>query len=199
MQQEAFRIQKDMYNIIQDALLLDLDEYEIKKILRDAQMPNSKIRKLLNGEFVPANYSEARFKKKVKILEKQASQMTKDDKDLKFYLDEDYAYPRDLLKDIKYEWKNRSLITEPKEEKPGLIKKGIKKVWSHVNPLKGFQDFGSVMSIGDQSKIQTPPLQQTPTPVVNQAQMTQKDPQTNLTRTETALLSPTEKVIAGRT
>ena len=27
----------------------------------------------------------------------------------------------------------------------------------------------------------------------------QKDPQTNLTRTETALLSPTEKVIAGRT
>ena len=46
---------------------------------------------------------------------------------------------------------------------------------------------------------QTPPLQPTPTPVVNQAQMAQKDPQTNLTRTETALLSPTEKVIAGRT
>ena len=200
MQQEAFRIQKDMYNIIQDALLLDLDEYEIKKILRDAQMPNSKIRKLLNGEFVPANYSEARFKKKVKILEKQASQMTKDDKDLKFYLDEDYAYPRDLLKDIKYEWKNRSLITEPKEEKPGLIKKGIKKVWSHVNPLKGFQDFGSVMSIGDQSKIQTPPLGNTPQPVVNNMQMASaKDPITNLTETEEAVLSPTEKVIAGRT
>ena len=36
-------------------------------------------------------------------------------------------------------------------------------------------------------------------PVINQAQMAQKDPQTNLTRTETALLSPTEKVIAGRT
>jgi hypothetical protein len=29
--------------------------------------------------------------------------------------------------------------------------------------------------------------------------MQQKDPITNLTRTETALLSPTEKVIAGRT
>ena len=48
-------------------------------------------------------------------------------------------------------------------------------------------------------QTQTPPLQPTPTPVVNQAQMAQKDPQTNLTRTETALLSPTEKVIAGRT
>ena len=48
-------------------------------------------------------------------------------------------------------------------------------------------------------KIQTPPLAQTPMPVVNQTQMAQKDPITNLTRTETALLSPTEKVIAGRT
>ena len=48
-------------------------------------------------------------------------------------------------------------------------------------------------------KVQTPPLLQTPMPVVNQAQMAQKDPITNLTRTETALLSPTEKVIAGRT
>ena len=48
-------------------------------------------------------------------------------------------------------------------------------------------------------QFQTPPLAQTPMPVVNQAQMAQKDPQTNLTRTETALLSPTEKVIAART
>ena len=47
--------------------------------------------------------------------------------------------------------------------------------------------------------LQTPLLGNTPMPVVNQAQMTPKDPQTNLTRTETALLSPTEKVIAGRT
>jgi hypothetical protein len=48
-------------------------------------------------------------------------------------------------------------------------------------------------------KVQTPPLGNTPMPVVNQAQMVQKDPITNLTRTQTALLSPTEKVIAGRT
>jgi hypothetical protein len=43
-------------------------------------------------------------------------------------------------------------------------------------------------------------LPDTPQPVVNNAQMTQNvDPITNLTSTETALLSPTEKVIAGRT
>ncbi len=37
----------------------------------------------MNGEFVPANYSKARFKKKVKILEDQAARMTKGDPDFK--------------------------------------------------------------------------------------------------------------------
>ena len=46
----------------------------------------------------------------------------------------------------------------------------------------------------------TVPLQPTPMPVVNQAQMASaKNQQTNLTRSEEALLSPTEKVIAART
>ena len=48
-------------------------------------------------------------------------------------------------------------------------------------------------------ETQAPPLGNTPQPVVKQAQMAQKNPITNLTQTETALLSPTEKVIAGRT
>ena len=43
------------------------------------------------------------------------------------------------------------------------------------------------------------PLPPTPQPNLMANNMQQKDPITNLTRTETALLSPTEKVIAGRT
>jgi hypothetical protein len=55
-------------------------------------------------------------------------------------------------------------------------------------------------AIGDQSSIQTPPLGNLPMPVVNNAAMTMaKNPQTNLTQTEEALLSPAEKIIAGRT
>ena len=55
-------------------------------------------------------------------------------------------------------------------------------------------------TIDDQSSIQTPPLGDTPMPVVNNVQMASaKDSQTNLTGTEEALLSPTEKVIAART
>ena len=49
----------------------------------------------------------------------------------------------------------------------------------------------------DQSKA--PPLNNTPMPVQMASNMQQKNPQTNLTRNEEALLSPTEKVIASRT
>jgi len=47
-------------------------------------------------------------------------------------------------------------------------------------------------------KMQTPPLPNTPMPAKMAQNNQQKDPQTNLTRTQTALLSPTEKVIAGK-
>ena len=48
------------------------------------------------------------------------------------------------------------------------------------------------------SKPQTPPLNDTPMPIKIASNTQQKDPNTNLTRTETALLSPTEQVIASR-
>ena len=46
-------------------------------------------------------------------------------------------------------------------------------------------------------EIKTPPLPNTPQPKVRTAQ--QINPTTNLTRTEQALLSPEEQVIASRT
>jgi len=48
------------------------------------------------------------------------------------------------------------------------------------------------------ANIQTPPLPNTPQPIVRPVQAN-VDPNTNLTRTETALLSPEEQVIASRT
>jgi hypothetical protein len=66
------------------------------------------------------------------------------------------------------------------------IKEGIKNI---INPLS------NVMG-----KIETPPLPGTPTPDKKLvASMPQTDLRTGLTRTETALLSPDEQVIARRT
>ncbi len=48
-------------------------------------------------------------------------------------------------------------------------------------------------------KIETPPLPPQPQPVVDIRPRTQQiNPQTNLTRTQEALLSPMEKVIASK-
>ena len=202
MQQEAFRIQQEMYNIIQDASTLDLDRRDIKKILGDAQVSDTLLRNLLRGTFTPANYSEPRFKKKIKILREQAARMTKNDPDLKYYLDESYAYPKGELKDIKYNWKNRSLIAEQKEKEPSWVDRTTEfmkeQVIDRFNPLKGFENIENILSIGQQSKVNTPPLPGTPMPNKNLlAQSPQKI--NGLTRSEQALLSPEEKVIAART
>ena len=50
-----------------------------------------------------------------------------------------------------------------------------------------------------QANIQTPPLGNTPMPKINNQMAQNIDPQTGLTRTESALLSPTEQIIARRT
>ena len=80
-----------------------------------------------------------------------------------------------------------------KEE--GFIQRNIKKI---PEVIKDLIIPGSPKS-GLQSKIQTPPLGDTPMPMKMVASATLKNPQTNLTRNEEALLSPTEKVIASRT
>ena len=76
----------------------------------------------------------------------------------------------------------------PIHEDTGIIKKGIEKIKKLVNPLAGLTS----------QKPQAPPLPQTPMPNVAVAAM-QKNPQTGLTRTETALLSPSEQEIARKT
>ena len=78
----------------------------------------------------------------------------------------------------------------------------VSKQWNSIMmglKLQGKNLINKVLPGDPMSKIQTPPLDKTPMPVrtVSNHPM-KKDPQTNLTRTETALLSPTEKVIAGR-
>jgi len=73
-------------------------------------------------------------------------------------------------------------------EKPGILKKGYDKIKKYINPLAGLTS----------QKPQVPPLPNTPMPNVATAAL-QKSPQTGLTRSETALLSPSEQEIARRT
>jgi len=110
----------------------------------------------------------------------------------------------------KVDDKGRLMLDENKNpiREEGFIKKNIKKIpggsfikENIFDPFKNLIVPGSPEAVpsGLQSKIKTPPLGNTPMPVQMASNTQQKNPQTNLTRNEEALLSPTEKVIASRT
>ena len=95
--------------------------------------------------------------------------------------------------------KDGDLMYSPETGKPmleeGFIKRQIRKIPGAIKDLvlPGSPGFTS------KPKIQTPPLGNTQMPSKQLSQAQNVDPITRLTSTETALLSPTEKVIASRT
>jgi hypothetical protein len=91
----------------------------------------------------------------------------------------------------------RILLDENRNPIPeeGFIQRNIKKI---PGAIKDLVLPGSPKS-GFQSKVKTPPLGNTPMPMKMASNTQQKNSITNLTRTQEALLSPSEKIIAGRT
>ena len=113
---------------------------------------------------------------------------------------EPYYPSRDIQKRFK------EIAEEIGAENPFLAVKDIlRAIYNQFREMDLRDDFDIDVSeyVGEEeglSEIQTPPLGPTPMPVVQNTQLTQlKNPTTNLTRTAEALLSPSEKIIAGRT
>jgi len=229
MQQEAFRIQKDMYIRIKDLELLDLSKSKIYQIMRDQGASRTLVNNLVSGRFTPVNYSKPRFESKVKSVKQQMKNLTKDNDEFRYRANRSFLFPqRDLdrvkgkYSGIKFfptvlneETREREGGYKPDEENYQIDKEGRLLLDKNRNPIKeeGFiqrqikkvpgmiKDLMVPGSPGFTSKpkMQTPPLGDTPMPSKQLSQAQNVDPQTNLTQTETALLSPTEKVIASRT
>ena len=121
------------------------------------------------------------MKKRVKAAEKLA-----EDRDQK--VNKEYFFPKKLFKDVEKEYKDKDLNTDPD------------KVLSEIEQILKDQKSSvpQVNKVKQTAEIQTPPLGDTPMPVVQTAQLN-VNPNTNLTRTQEALLSPSEKIIASRT
>ena len=198
--------------------MLDLDEDDVKDLLKKAKVNPKLIRNLIEGEFTPINFSEPRFERKVDTLEKVAEQ--KSNKTTGYVLDEDFVYPKDDLKDVVDDWKDKEFFPEtynketkqmeggynPEEE--GYKRDAQGKV---IRDKKGYpvkeptfldkavpflkekvKPFVTPFS-GLMGKSQTP---LPPTPGVDAqqfAQANQNITQTGLTQTENALLSNEEK------
>jgi hypothetical protein len=94
-------------------------------------------------------------------------------------------------------YRNRSLKVEQPEEDETSI---FNKITDAIIPPAGAAEVEQPI-LNNTQRIETPPLPNTPMP--NRRMTTlpslQKNPVTGLTRTESALLSPTEQVIARRT
>ena len=84
---------------------------------------------------------------------------------------------------------NRKSI-KPEEQEPGIFERGL-------DSIKDLFSEAPQQTATQLADIQTPPLGNTPMPVVQTARAN-VNPNTNLTRSQEALLSPEEKIIASR-
>jgi hypothetical protein len=109
MQDEAFKIQKDMYIRVKDLQLLDLDDDTIKEIMVDSGVNKKLAGAIMDGEFTPVNYSKARFESKIRVIE---DELAKDIGKFKFRLNEDFVFPEYELDDVIDEYEDKPFFKE---------------------------------------------------------------------------------------
>ena len=217
MQEEAFRIQKDMYIRMQDLKLLDLSDFQIDEILEKAGVSETIRSNLMFGEFTPVNYSQKRFETKVDTIRNELDKISTDGK-FRLDLNTEFVFPEFALDNVKMEYDFKKFFTEGNEYDPEkydyvLDKQGnrmlddngdpirdegfIKSTLRSISPIikKGFDKL--VNPFSNAFRVETPPLPITPQPKVNNNTMLAKND--GLTRSENALLSEGEKEIAKRT
>ena len=180
IQDENLKVNKEFYQVLQDAQTMGVSEKDLKKIMRKRGVSARNANFLLKGKNIPYTGYDGRMRKRVQDAKKLA-------KDRGEEINKEYFYPKRLFKEILREYKKRSL--KPEEQQPGIFERGL----DSIKDLFSETPQQQTTQLAD---IQTPPLPNTPMPVVRTAQAV--NPNTNLTQTQEALLSPEEKVIASR-
>ena len=182
IQREAFRLQKDIYNAIQAAKEFGLTDRDIRKIFKARKGISSRtIRNIMNGKFTPVNFSEDRFKKKLDIIKKREKEL-----DFDYDLDKRFVFPKREMKRVirrlrRDRFDEPFYYDRPKDDRRSSL------------PAVEPSNVG-LASIRTTPRIKTPPLPKQPTPVV-QTTVNNLVPNTGLTASETALLSPDEQAI----
>lgn len=162
---------------------MGVPKQKLKRIMKERGISSKNSNKLLRGVNIPYSGYDGRMKKRITDARKLSKELNEGS------INRNYFYPRRLFKEIEREYKRKSI--KPIEPGPGLIERGI----------SGAQDlFGSIPqqdTTVQQANIQTPPLPNTPMPITPKI-ATNINPNTNLTQTESALLSPSEQLIRQR-
>jgi hypothetical protein len=175
IQDEYFKVQQEFYNVLQDALDMGVPKSELRKRNRK-RLSNKEFNKIIRGKFTPFVPSKELLEKRYRNAKEAYPNKI---------IDKNFVIPNREFREVIREYRNKKLeriepvIEEPMIEEP---------TQEEVKP-----QFQSRLNM----PIQTPPLPQTPQPQV-QTNTQQINPITGLTRTQQALLSPTEQLIAQR-
>jgi len=179
-QRDAFKAQQKVYRSLNTMIKLSLDEDEIyDEAERRKTISDETIDLILEGEFKPVKYSEGRFEDKVFEAEKEIERRGRRD-----FVNEDSLFPQDELDDIMDTLEDADLNGTFPFDKT-----------TDPEPAPVF----SAPETQQTSELPVAPLPKTPEPTVNNVRTASEiNPNTGLTTTETALLSPSEQAIRQR-
>ena len=183
IQEENLKVNKDFYIVLKDAQTMGVDKRTLKRILKKRNISTKNANFLLRGKNIPYTGYKGRMQKRVIEAKKLGKKLGEGKTNA------NYFYPKKLFNDILRDYRRKSIIPKETPNTPGFIDRGL----DAVRDL-----FSEAPANQTTTEIQTPPLPVTPQPNVRVA-ATNVNPITNLTRTQEALLSPEEKIIAGRT
>jgi hypothetical protein len=205
MQDEAFRVQRDLYMKIKDFEMLDLPISSIRRILNEAKLSFVDIGNLSRGVYTPIKYSEPRFKRKVKVIEGVADQKTKNSDNFVYNVNKNFVYPRRELDKVIRKYSRKKFFPdgyEPAEanamrdakgnmiyDERGNIKSKPSFLDKVVPKIKNLAVPGSPFSKAPTPQLQTPDVD--PTKVVSNTNVSP----TGLTSGENAYLTNEEKAM----
>tara|TARA_R100001591_G_C4282172_1_gene165390 strand:- start:44 stop:724 length:681 start_codon:yes stop_codon:yes gene_type:complete len=185
IQEENLRINKAFHQVIKDALEVGVPKRQLFLQLRKRGISIRNATALLRGRNIPYTGYKERMSKRVRDAQKIGKERGEGD------VNPDYFFPRREFLQIEREYRKKSLDPDKPVDR-GVIDRVMDLFSERVTPQ------GDTIQTAQIQKVQTPPLPGTPMPRVQTAQAN-INPITNLTPTQEALLSPEEKIIAGRT
>ena len=124
MQEEAFRLQKDMYITIKDLQLLDLSKSKISTILKESGMNQQLVNNLLAGRFTPVNYSKPRFEKKIKEVKAAMNKLSEDSELYDYFTNRSFLFPQVQLDKVKGKYNGKKFFEETYNEETKELEGG---------------------------------------------------------------------------
>ena len=194
LQSNNYRILSEVYKDVQALRTLNFTEKEIRDLLSGRRALSERdVNNVLNGFFNPENIPN--FKKDSGIANaiKQVNRELGTDYKINDFVD------RKALFDIRNKYMNIPLgLSE--EERQEYLRSTMERKFEIKEPIIEQRQELIEKQMGDQSKVQ-PPIPAAPylpDPQIANMFAQNIDPTTGLTRTESALLSPSEQIIARR-